>query len=298
MDRLTAMKVFINVVELGSLTAAANRMDISRAMATRYIASLESELRVRLLHRTSRCLGPTSDGCNILSFCRQIIALNEDIELATAGRHTEPQGLIRVASSISFGQSYLAGAIARYAERFPKTSVEMVLGDHAVNLNEGAVDLAIIVGSEPAQGMISRLLTRCPSVVCAAPAYLDRCGAPGHPDDLRQHNCLNHTRFGNTWRFCPPSGEPNMPVIEVEVSGSIAANDSMVLLSAALNGKGIVHLPAFTCSSDIQSGALVALFPDYQLPQLDVYAAYASRKYLPATTRSLLDFLLTDIIRS
>lgn len=89
-----------------------------------------------------------------------------------------------------------------------------------------------------------------------------------------------------------------MPVIEVEVAGNIAANDSMVLLSAALNGKGIVHLPAFTCSSDIQSGALVALFPDYQLPQLDVYAVYASRKYLPATTRSLLDFLLTDIIRS
>lgn len=89
-----------------------------------------------------------------------------------------------------------------------------------------------------------------------------------------------------------------MPVIEVEVSGNIAANDAMVLLNAALNGKGIVHLPAFICSSALQSGALVALFHDYPLPQLDVYAVYASRKYLPATTRSLLDFLLTDIVRT
>lgn len=298
MDRLMAMKVFINVVELGSLTAAANRMDISRAMATRYIASLEKTLSVRLLHRTSRCLGPTSDGNNILPFCRQIVALIEDVESVTAGRDSEPQGTIRVASSISFGQSYLAGAITRYIDRFPKTTVEMVLADQAVHLIEERIDLAIQVGCEPAPGMISRLLARCSSVVCAAPAYLDRRGVPTHPDDLRLHNCLSHTRFGHTWRFSHTSGGDNAEVAEVEVTGNLAANDSMVLLSAAVSGKGIVHLPAFTCLPALLSGDLVTLLDDYRLPQLDVYAVYASRKFLPATTRSLLDFLLADIIHA
>lgn len=299
MDRFIAMRVFVDVVDLGSLTAAANKLDISRAMATRYIASLEKSLGARLLHRSSRSLGLTSAGNDILPYCRQVLALSDDIDSVVISKDAEPHGLIRVASSISFGQSYLAEAMSRYVARYPKTSVEMVLADRAINLVEERIDLAIQVGNQLEQGVIACLLTRCPSVVCAAPSYLARRGTPLLPNDLVQHNCLNHTRFGKIWRFGAPSDSSANPELEeVSVSGNFSANDTMVLLHAALAGEGVVHLPAFTTAVHIRSGALVHLFPGYRMPELGVYGLYASRKHLPATTRTLLDFLREDLEHS
>ncbi|WP_113625665.1 LysR family transcriptional regulator [Pectobacterium peruviense] len=296
MDRFVAMQVFVDVVELGSLTAAANRLDISRAMATRYIASLEKSFGVRLLHRSSRSLGLTSAGSEILSYCRQILALNDDISAALESKSQEPNGLIRVASSISFGQSYLADAMRRYASQYPKVAVEMVLKDASMNLVEQRIDLAIHVGDKLDPSVISRQLTRCASVVCATPDYLARNGTPLRPDDLRQHNCLYHTRFGNVWRFQSPSANgENLVMDKVDVTGNFAANDSMVLLHTALAGGGIVHLPAFTTAPYLRTGALVRILADYLLPELGVYALYSSRKYLPTSTRTLLDFLLNDL---
>ncbi|WP_174869837.1 LysR family transcriptional regulator [Pectobacterium polaris] len=296
MDRFVAMQVFVDVVELGSLTAAANKLDISRAMATRYIASLEKAFGVRLLHRSSRSLGLTSAGSEILSYCRQILALNDDIGAALESKNQEPNGLIRVASSISFGQSYLADALRRYSAQYPKVSIEMVLKDASVNLVEQRIDLAIHVGDKLDPTVISRQLTRCASVVCAAPDYLARNGTPQRPDDLRQHNCLYHTRFGRVWRFqAPPANGVGLVMDEVDVTGNFAANDSMVLLHAALAGEGIVHLPTFTTDPYLRTGALVRVLTDYALPELGVYALYCSRKYLPTSTRTLLDFLLNDL---
>ncbi|MCA6940273.1 LysR family transcriptional regulator [Pectobacterium polaris] len=296
MDRFVAMQVFVDVVELGSLTAAANKLDISRAMATRYIASLEKAFGVRLLHRSSRSLGLTSAGSEILSYCRQILALNDDIGAALESKSQEPNGLIRVASSISFGQSYLADALRRYSTQYPKVSIEMVLKDASVNLVEQRIDLAIHVGDKLDPTVISRQLTRCASVVCATPDYLARNGTPQRPDDLRQHNCLYHTRFGRVWRFQTPAANGvDLVMDEVDVTGNFAANDSMVLLHAALAGEGIVHLPTFTTDPYLRTGALVRVLTDYALPELGVYALYCSRKYLPTSTRTLLDFLLNDL---
>lgn len=297
MDRFISMRVFVDVVDLGSLTAAANKLDISRAMATRYIASLEKSLGARLLHRSSRSLSLTNAGNDILSYCRQILALTDDIDSVLESKSAEPHGLIRVASSISFGQSYLAEAMSRYVAQFPKTSVEMVLADRAVNLVEERIDLAIQVGNALEPGLIARLLTRCPSVVCAAPSYLARKGMPRQPKDLVEHNCLNHTRLGKVWRFGASSDSPEGAEEEISVSGNFAANDTMVLRQAALAGEGIVHLPAFTTLEYLRSGALFRLLPEYKLPELGVYALYASRKHLPGSTRSLLDFLLKDLER-
>lgn len=299
MDRFLAMRVFVDVVDLGSLTAAANKLDMSRAMATRYVASLEKSLGTRLLHRSSRSLGLTSAGSDILPYCRQVLALTDDIDSVVVSKNAEPHGLIRVASSISFGQSYLAEAMTRYAAQYPKTSVEMVLADRAVNLVEERIDLAVQVGNELDPGVVARLLTRCPSIVCAAPSYLARSGTPQQPRDLVQYNCLNHTRLGKTWYFGAPSDSPTNPEPEeIPVSGNFSANDTMVLLHAALAGEGIAHLPAFTTTAHIRSGALVQLLPDYRTQELGVYALYASNKHQPATTRTLLDFLLTDLARS
>lgn len=299
MDRFIAMQVFVDVVDRGSLTAAAHKLNMSRAMATRYVASLEKSLGARLLHRSSRSLGLTSAGNDILPYCRQILALSDEIDTATQGRNPEPHGLIRVATSISFGQSYLAEATRRYAAKYPKTHIEMVLADRAINLIEERIDLAILVGNELEQGLVTRLLAHCASVLCAAPDYLTRMGTPTQPQSLAQHNCLNHTRLGKIWRFSHPSADGTDPVVEeVSVSGNFAANDTMVLLQAALAGEGIVQLPAFTTAHHLRTGALVRLLSDYRLPELGIYALYSSRKHLPASTRTLLDFFVVDLAQS
>ena len=299
MDRFLAMRVFVDVVDLGSLTAAANKLDISRAMATRHIAFLERSLGVRLLHRSSRSLGLTGAGNDVLPYCRQVLALSDDIDAVVASEDAEPRGLIRVACSISFGQSYLAEAMSRFVARYPKTSVEMVLADRAINLVEERIDLAVQVGNELDPGVIARLLTRCPSVVCASPGYLARRGEPRQPVDLIQHNCLNHTRLGKIWRFGSPSDSSRSPEFEeVSVAGNFSANDTLVLLQAVLAGEGIAHLPAFTAAAHLRSGALVRLLPGYSLPEHGVHALYASRKHLPETTRTLLDFLAKDLAPS
>lgn len=205
MDRFVAMRVFVvDVVDL-AVTAAANKLDILRAMATRHIASLEKSLGARLLHRSSRSLGLTSAGNDVLPYCRQILLLTDDIESVVVSKNIEPHGLIQVASSISFGQSYLAEAMSRYAAQHPKTSVEMVLADRAINLVEERIDLAVQVGNELEQGVIARLLDPLPlGCMCGTELPGARRGTPRQPKDLVQHNCLNHTRFGKIWRFGTP----------------------------------------------------------------------------------------------
>lgn len=296
MDQLVAMRVFVDVVDLGSLSAAANKLDMSRSMASRYIAALEKSFGTRLLHRSSRSLGLTSIGNDILPYCRQMLALGMEIKALVASQHTEPCGMVRVATSVSFGQSYLAAALERFIALHPRIAVELVLADRPLNLVEERIDLAIQVGEVQESGLIARLLTQCSSVVCAAPAYLANFGTPDTPQALADHNCLIHTRHGKIWRFEHPAAEQaDGGMTEVPVYGNFSANDSLVLLHAVLAGRGIACLPLFSVSSHLRDGSLMALLPDFKLQELGVYALFSSRKHMPLAIRALLDFLVVDI---
>ena len=296
MDQLAAMRVFVDVVDLGSLSAAANKLDMSRSMASRYIAALEKSFGTRLLHRSSRSLGLTSTGNDILPYCRQMLSLAQEIKALVASQHAEPCGMVRVATSVSFGQSYLAAALERFIALNPRVSIELVLADRPINLVEERIDLAIQVGEVQESGLISRLLTRCSSVVCAAPSYLANVSTPETPLALADHNCLIHTRHGKIWRFASPAAEQGSGgMTEIPVSGNFSANDTLVLLNAVLAGRGIACLPQFSVSSHLQDGSLMALFPDFKLQELGVYALFSSRKHMPLAIRALLDFLVVDI---
>ncbi|ACT06703.1 transcriptional regulator, LysR family [Dickeya chrysanthemi Ech1591] len=295
MDRLIAMQVFVAVADLGSLTAAANKLDMSRSMATRYIAALEHWLGVRLLHRSTRSLGLTSVGNDMLVRCRQIVVLSEDMAALSGGGNTEPHGVIRVASSVSFGQSYLSQALGRYRTRYPHTTTELILTDRTIKLVEERIDLAVEVTNSPDHNLIAKPLGRCASVVCATPDYLAHHAPPVTPNDLVRHNCLNHTRLGREWRFTHrETGERH----RVMVSGRVVANDTLVLLNAARAGEGIACLPEFVVRAGLDAGELVPLLGDYQTQALGIYACYMSRRHMPATLRTLLDFLAQDLSAS
>lgn len=287
MDRLTAMRVFTEVAERGSLTAAALRLDMSRAMVSRYLAELEAWLGTRLLHRTTRAVSLTEAGNDALPRCREMLGIAEDLASASHEDAT-PRGLLRVACSTSLGQAFLAAAVTRFIARHPAVAIDLVVADRTIDLVEERVDLAIRVTSEPAPGLIARPLAHCHSVVCASPSYLQKHGTPTRAEDLALHNCLTYTYFSKSlWQFTH-EGTP----LGVPVSGNLSANEANVLLAATLAGAGICMQPVYAALPFLRDGSLRALLPAYVPRNMTVYGVYTSRKQMPPALRALLDDLV------
>ncbi|AEK63030.1 LysR family transcriptional regulator [Collimonas fungivorans] len=290
MDRLVAMQVFVEVADRGSLTAAADKLDMSRAMVSRYLAELEEWVGARLFHRTTRKLSLTSAGSDTLPRCRQMLDMAGEIQASAATPQHTPRGTLRLTCSMSLGQAYLAPLLARFLKRYPGTAIDMLLVDRAVNLVEERVDLAIRITNALDPNLIARKLAVCRSVVCASPAYLDEHGTPKTAEDLALHNCLTYSYFGKSlWEF-EKDGAP----VTVPVGGNMSANESSVLLEAAVAGAGISLQPVYAATGLLRSGKLRALLGEYQPREMSIYGVYASRRQMPAILRAMLDFLVEE----
>ncbi|TYL44711.1 LysR family transcriptional regulator [Dickeya sp. ws52] len=286
MDRITAAQVFVAITEQGSLTGAADALEMSRAMVTRYLAEMERWADARLLHRSTRQLSLTTEGETVLQYCRELLAVSQKLD-RPAREKMEPAGLMRLTCSPSLAQTTLVEAITAYLRRYPKTAVDLQVASHTLNLIEERIDLAIRITSQLDPGLIARRLGGCPSVVCAAPSYLAAQGTPQRVEELAVHDCLTYSFFGKSlWQFIR-KGE----TIAVPVSGSFSANDSLTLLEAALNGAGISLQPVYSVTDLIASKRLIALFPEVQPQELDIYAVYHSRERMSPALRALVDFL-------
>jgi len=286
MDRLSAMQVFVSVVDSGSQSAAAEQLDLSRPVVSRYLAELEEWAGARLLHRTTRKLSLTAAGAEMLPRCRQMLELATDMKNVLALPEDAPQGLLRITVSTSFGQSHLAAAVADYVKQYPGVTVDMLLLDRVVNLVEERIDLAIRISKELDPNLIARRLMVCRSVVCASPAYIREHGKPTQAEQLALHNCLTHSYYGSVWLL-----ERDQLPVNVAVKGNISANDASSRVQAALAGAGIALLPTFLAAPHIRSGQLLSLLPEYHPQEFGVFGVYASRKHMPATLRTMLDFL-------
>lgn len=288
MDRLTAARVFVEVVERGSQTAAAEHLDMSRAMVSRYLGELEDWVGARLLHRTTRKLSLTGLGEQLLPRCREMLAVADDLHSAGQRASDKPSGTLRITSSQSFAQAWLARAVAAFIERYPGVAVDLQVSSQAVNLVEERIDLAVRISNQLDPNLIARRLATCHSVLCAAPAYLARHGTPQTPQELARHNCLTYAYFGRSlWQFSH-AGEP----ISVPVGGTISANESTVLLEATLAGAGISLQPLYSVASLLRSGQLLALLPGYEVEALGIHALYGSRRQMLPALRALVDFLV------
>ena len=279
------MRVFVTVVDLGSQSAAADHLDLSRPVVSRYLAELEDWVGARLMHRTTRKLSLTAAGSEILPRCRQMLELSTDMQAAVSEPDEAPRGLLRISVSTSFGQAQLADAMAAYVKRYPGVSIDLQMLDRTVNLVDERIDLAIRTSNDLDPNLIARRLTVCRSVVCAAPAYLRDNPPPQRVEDLSRHNCLTHSYFGKSlWHF-EEDGEP----VSVPVQGNISANEASTLLRATLAGAGVA---TYQAGVHVHAGELVRLLPDAEPRQMNIYAVYASRKHMPAALRSMLDFLV------
>jgi DNA-binding transcriptional LysR family regulator len=288
MDRLMATRVFVEVVERGSQTAAAEALEMSRAMVSRYLGELEAWVGARLLHRTTRKLSLTGAGEQLLGQCREMLAMAEAMQSVSRTDEAAPRGTLRIACSQSLAQAWLVHALDDFIRLYPQVSVDLLVGSQAVNLVEARIDLALRITNQLDPNLIARPLAVCRSVVCATPAYLAKHGTPLRPEDLAQHNCLSYAYFGRSiWEFTR-AGEPHA----VAVSGNLSANESMVLLEAVLADTGISLQPRYSVSAQLRSGTLVQLLPDYEPQQLGIHALYGTRRQMPPALRALLDFLI------
>lgn len=289
MDRLTAMRVFADVAQTGSFTATSERLDLSRAMVTRYVAAMEQWLGARLLQRTTRRVTLTDAGEQCLRRCLQMLAIAQEVEEETAPADGTLRGQLRLTCAVSFGYAQLASALSDFLALHPQLKVDLNVSEGTVNLVAERIDLAIRISADPDPALIARPLAVCESVLVAAPAYLARSGRPAHPSDLAAHQCLGHANFGRSeWRFTHAQAGAQ----SVTVPTRFTANDAMVLIGAAQAGAGIALQPTYLARPLLQSGALEPVLPDWAPPQLTVYALYPSRRHLAPAVRALLDFLV------
>lgn len=288
MDRLSAMRVFVEVVSSGSFSAAAERLDMSRAMVTRHVAALEQWLGARLLQRTTRSVTLTDAGETCLRRSQQMLALADDVEQETSRQDTALRGQLRVTCSISLAYAQLAAALVDFLQHHPQLKIDLNASEGALNLVEARIDLALRISAEPDPSLIGRVLAPCRSVLVASPAYLAEHGAPAEPADLQAHRCLSFAHFGkSTWSL--QRGDQRC---EVRVASQLSANEATALLQAALAGGGVALQPRYLANPHLAPGRLVAVLPEWTPPEMSLYALYPSRKHLPPAVRALLDFLV------
>ena len=287
-DTVAGMRVFTAVVEAGSFAGAADKLDLSRGMATRYVAQLEAHLGVRLLHRTTRKLSLTEAGGDYFQRATQILAMVEEAESLAAQEASLPRGTLRIATSVGFGVRHMDRAITEYLQRYPGVEVDLTLNDRVVDLVEEGFDLAVRVAKQIDPGLVARRLTRARTVACASPGYLKMHGTPKSPEQLTGHNCLTfaYSSLQNDWRFRRKNVERT-----VRVSGNLRGNNGDILVSAAIEGLGVILEPTFLVFEALRQKRLVRILSDWEADEFSVFAVYPNRKFLPPKVRSFIDFL-------
>lgn len=292
MDKYQEMRVFAAVVDAASFVAAGDALGMSKAAVSRYVSELEQRLGIRLMHRTTRKLSLTPEGEVFLARCRDILASIEASEAEISTRSITASGLLKVSVPVSFGIRHLAPLWSPFLDRHPQVVMDVQLSDRVIDLVEDGFDLAVRIARLPDSSLISRQLATTRLVLCAAPIYLERRGAPRHPSELAQHDVMGYSLMatGDQWQFTGPEGP-----VTAKVRPRMWSNNGDTCIAAALDGAGIQLQPTFLIEKELASGQLVEVLPQYRCAELGIYAVYPSRKFVLPKVRALVDFLVAHL---
>jgi len=293
MESLSDVAVFVQVVRDGSFTKAADRLELSRSVVSKYVTRLEERLGARLLNRTTRRLSLTEAGRVFYERSRRGLEEIEEAETEVSRLQGEARGLLRVNSPMSFGILHIAPLLPEFLAENPEVTVDMNLDDRKVDVIEEGFDVSIRITDLPDSSLVARRLGPCRHAIVAAPAYLEKHGVPRAPDDLRDHNIIayQYQESATDWHFLTEDKEQ----ITVPVSGSIKMNNSLALREALLGGIGITRTPTFVVGEDIAAGKLVSLLPNYQTLEVSIYLVYPQRRHLSPKVRAFVDFVAARI---
>lgn len=293
-NRLEQMEIFAQVVELGSFTRAADRLQMHRPAVSKAIHQLENALGVRLIHRTTRKLNLTSEGEEFYQRARKILADVEDM-MSSYSSDQPPRGRLRLDIPLALAHALIIPAIAEFQAQYPHIEVVLTASDKITDLITEGVDCVIRLGELEDSSFVSRRLGLVRMVTCASPDYLYRYGQPRSPDDLLQHKAVNffseHSRELMSWQFVE-NGETR----SLRPPSSVLVNNSDVLLSSGLAGLGILHALRAALEPYIRTGELVELLSDYPDVPKPVSVLWPDRHNLSPAVRVFIDWI-TDLFR-
>lgn len=286
---LITLRSFVAVVESGSFVRAAEQLDASTAAISRRIAALEQALGSQLINRTTRRIDITEAGRRFYEDVVNVMQLlGEAEERVRIGREAAT-GLMRVATSVSFGIEQVAPVLPEFMQRHPELKVQLLLEDRYTDLHAEAIDLAIRIGSAlPDSSLVATRIGSIARIFCAAPGYLDKHGEPSTPAQLKQHHCLHYSLLSvrDEWGFLFEDAAE-----AAEIKSSFSANNAEAMKACAIGGMGIALLPRFVVEDALGDGRLRQIMATHSPPLSGLYAVRPSRRYVPARVRLFIDFL-------
>jgi len=288
MGQFENMMTFTKIVHAGSISRAADQMNIAKSVVSRRLKDLEGRLDVQLMNRTTRKSSLTEAGQSYYQRASQILADLDELNAVTSKAKVLLQGELRIALPLSFGLQHLVPIINEFADLHPDLVMNLDFSDRHIDLVEDGFDVAIRIADLKDSSHIARKLAPIRIILCASPDYLKKHPAPKTPKDLKDHDVLQYiSTSGVPWVFSDPKGKK----IPVRLSGKMSSNNGDFLKEAALSGQGIARLPTFMAYEDLKSGKLERVLTDYTSPSLNAYALYPQTRHLSARVRAFIDFL-------
>ena len=284
---LSNIGAFTRVVDMGSFTAAAGQLGVSKATVSKHVTMIEEHLGVRLLDRTTRVLRLTEAGEKFYSHCQHIMAELSAAEIE-AMQFGEPHGKLRVWAPASLGRLHVAPVLREFLERYPNIEIDFTLCDRTVELVEEDFDVAILIARQEYPSLRCKRLAPCAQVVCAAPGYLDRHGTPSAPEELLEHNCITCADPSNSgaWQLEGPNGPQS-----VKVGGSFRTNSGDALRMAVLSELGVALIPMFLVGEDLEAGRLCRVLPQYMHVSHSIYAVFPRHNHVSLNVNVFVEFL-------
>lgn len=289
---LNRIATFVRVAQAGSFTAAAKALALPVSSVSRAVASLEQELGVRLLHRTTRRLSLTDGGGHFYRRMLNVVVEAEEATQAVMGFASEARGVVRITSGPDLGQHQLPRILEKIVRRYPGLTFELRLTARIVDLVADGIDLAIRAGTLPDSSLVARKIKDSPLCLFASPAYLERRGRPRSLAELAEHDCLCYGgRDGKLpWRLTSPTGSKTL-----SVKGPIVCDDMIFLRESAIAGLGVALIPDEISTASVESGQLVRVLPRYRGGSGAIYLVWPSRKLVPAAVVAARELLIEEL---
>jgi DNA-binding transcriptional LysR family regulator len=293
MDRIDAMQAFVRVVDTGSFTKAAEGLQMSKASVTQLVQQLEARLRVRLLNRTTRKVAPTADGAAYYERVVRLLADIDDAETSLSSASASPKGKLRVDVPSPLASLILVPALPAFHARYPDIQLDLGVSDRMVDLIGETVDCVVRGGELTDQSLMARHVGDLKLGVYAAPAYLQRAGAPTHPGELEDsHHRIVGFRWARTGKVFPYAMRRNAERVNVLGRYVVAVDDGNAYLAAGLAGMGVLWLPDYMAQAPRARGELLPLFEDWRLDPMPLYLAFPPNRHVSAKLRIFIDWVV------
>jgi DNA-binding transcriptional LysR family regulator len=291
-DRLTELELFVHTAELGTLSKAAELLDISNASASRHLAALEQRLNVRLVERNTRRLSLTPVGHEFFTRCKNLLSELREAEASVTTSLAEPTGTLTITASISFAMLHISPLLPAFKKLYPQIKINVLGANRYYDIMDTGIDLAIRTREfEPDSNITIRRLAETRRVLAASPDYLRQHGKPKSVADLCNHDMLLYSHANQPRTLSFSNGEKRE---SIKIDPVLETNDGQIVRAAAIAGAGILVQPKYIVHDDLIAGRLIPVLDEWDLPRLTINIAFQDRRYMPAKTRLFIDFLLND----